>query len=372
MRIAGVLAVVAALLAVPGAAQEREGADELNPELNEQVLMLPYPGSLLGIEIEVTIFRPHGAGPFPLLVINHGKEADDVKLIARKRRYRYGVIAREFVKRGWLVAVPMRRGFGRSGGNFQVASCNLTGYGLYNGEDVRAAIDALAKRSDVDPHRIAVFGQSAGGLAAVAYSTLAHAGTKAVVNFAGGLRLTGSSVGEACWDRELVKAFGRYGETSRVPQLWVYTENDLTFPPHLSRAAYERFRASGGVAEFALLPAFKADGHRVFGDVDGLALWLPKALEFLDARGLPVTPSGASGFAALDDVDRVPAGPNCRKLYADFLAKPAPRAFAIGPQGNCGWWARNERAAQKAVEACEKRAAPCRIYAYDELVVWRP
>jgi hypothetical protein len=127
MRAAYALTLAAAVTCAGALAQEREGADKLNAALNEQLVMLPYPGSLLGLELEVTLFKPDGPGPFPLLVINHGKDGDDVKLITKKPRYPYGVVAHEFVKRGWLVAVPMRRGFGRSGGIFEVEACEKCG-----------------------------------------------------------------------------------------------------------------------------------------------------------------------------------------------------------------------------------------------------
>ncbi|HKA42079.1 MAG TPA: hypothetical protein VKF40_08825 [Burkholderiales bacterium] len=59
------------LAASPGGAQDNK-APQLRTDLNEQVVMLPVKGSY-STELETTIFRPNGEGPFPLVVINHGK-----------------------------------------------------------------------------------------------------------------------------------------------------------------------------------------------------------------------------------------------------------------------------------------------------------
>ena len=73
--------------------------------------MVPY-GSY-GIELETTVYRPPGEGPFPLVVINHGKSFGDSRFQPRSR---YPLAALEFVRRGYVVAIPMRRGFSKSGG----------------------------------------------------------------------------------------------------------------------------------------------------------------------------------------------------------------------------------------------------------------
>jgi len=79
-----------------------------------------------------------------------------------------------------------------------------------------------------------------------------------------------------------------------------------------------------------------------------------------------------SGFADFRDVSAVPS-PKARAGYQDFLSKPFPRAFAIGEDG--GWYASWNRSdsATRAVNICAERAKKnCRLYAYDDVVVWRP
>jgi hypothetical protein len=59
------LAWLFSLLAWPVCGQE------LNSELGEAVLMIPRAG-FTEPSLEVTLYRPPGEGPFPILLINHG------------------------------------------------------------------------------------------------------------------------------------------------------------------------------------------------------------------------------------------------------------------------------------------------------------
>jgi hypothetical protein len=88
-------------------------------------------------------------------------------------------------------------------------------------------------------------------------------------------------------------------------------------------------------------------------------------------------------FAKLDDVQAVPLlTPRSREGYKDWLSKPLPRAFVIGPDGsfNSTFGAYRPTSAdepldatQRALSRCEKRVGtPCKVYAIDNKVVWVP
>jgi len=88
-------------------------------------------------------------------------------------------------------------------------------------------------------------------------------------------------------------------------------------------------------------------------------------------------------FAKLDDVQAVPLlTPRSREGYRDWLSKPLPRAFVIGPDGsfNSTFGAYRPTSAdepldatQRALSRCEKRmGTPCKVYAIDNKVVWVP
>ncbi|MBI4276039.1 MAG: dienelactone hydrolase, partial [Rhizobiales bacterium] len=79
----------------------------------------------------------------------------------------------------------------------------------------------------------------------------------------------------------LVAAAGQFGATTRIPTLWIYTENDSYFSPELSRRMAEAYRRAGGPIEYHLLPVFGLDGHRLFDSNDAVAIWGPIVEDFL-------------------------------------------------------------------------------------------
>jgi len=146
-------------------------------------------------------------------------------------------------------------------------------------DDIRAAIEFAGADRRVDPRRIVVAGHSAGGWGSLIFATLYPQTGIAVVNFAGG---RGSpSPGVVCSEDVLVAAMRLYGPRMRVPSLWVYSENDMYFNPQLSMRMFEAFQQGGSAATMVRLPAFGADGHRVFPDASAMPLWTPAVEEFL-------------------------------------------------------------------------------------------
>jgi len=69
-----------------------------------------------------------------------------------------------------------------------------------------------------------------------------------------------------------------------------YTENDLYFGPATSRSWFRRFQAGGVEAEYLLQPPFGRNGHYLFGDADGVGLWLPAVERFLERHHIPFGP----------------------------------------------------------------------------------
>ena len=171
----------------------------LSTALNEQIIMLRVGEGWGSTELETTIFKPNGDGPFPLVVINHGKANGDPRF---QERARYLVAANALVERGYIVVVPMRLGFSKSGGAYINPGCNITSNGLVQAEGIREVLAVLVKRPDVDAQRIVVMGQSHGGLTTMALGTMNFPGVRGLVNFAGGLRITGGS--SYCgWEKSL-------------------------------------------------------------------------------------------------------------------------------------------------------------------------
>ncbi len=268
------VACLASVLAQPA------GAQALNPSVNEQVVMIPKKTGLFSIELETTLFKPDGDGPFPVVLINHGKSLGDPKFQAR---YRPGSAVRYFMSRGYLVVVPMRRGFSKSTGSYIGGGCNVESNGVAQAEDVKDVLDYVTAQPYVDKNQILIAGQSHGGWTTLAFGGLKYPGVKGLVNFAGGLRQDGC----AGWESTLARAAGSYGEATRIPSLWFYGDNDSYFSVSTYSAMFKRYTASGGPARLVAFGVFGNDAHAMFGSPDGLRIWQPEMTAFLTEIGLP-------------------------------------------------------------------------------------
>ena len=237
--------------------------------------------------VVVTSYKPMGNGPFPILILNHGRSGTDR---SQPARFRYTQQARFFVKLGFAVFVPTRIGYGEQGTSpdpEDSGNCNQKNYSPMAEAASSQVIAALAfarQQSYVDAKRVVVVGQSVGGYTAIATAAKNPEGLVVAINFAGG---SGGNPqtrpGEPCEAYKLEKMYADFGNTSKVPTLWIYTENDQYFAPRYSQAWHQAFVKSGGRAEFNLLPAFAADGHTLF--TAGAALWEPIVTRFLQANG---------------------------------------------------------------------------------------
>jgi dienelactone hydrolase len=347
----------------------------LDPTVNEQVVMLPVQENGQNLQFETTIFRPPGEGPFPLLLMNHGKERGSP---ANQKRDRFLALSREFVKRGYAVAVPMRRGFSQSTGEYREYGCNMKDNGQEQADDIVAALDALVKQPWVDRGRIVVAGQSYGGLATIAFGTRHYPGVRGLLNFAGGLRIDG---GNCDWRGALVAAFGNYGGSTPLPSLWFYGENDSYFDQPLAQQLLQAYQAAGGASQLIAYGPFKSDSHGMVGSRDGVNIWLAEVERFLKGVGMPTevtvaiaeTPRPpATGFATVDNVSAVPfISDKGRSGYRDYLAKSTPRAFAISGSGAWSWAEEGDDPASRALASCQKNSKlPCQLYSIDNDVVW--
>ena len=249
--------------------------------LDETVLRVPVVKGLERAHIDVTVFRPRGAGPFPIVVLSHGSP----RSAAERRswgRMRFPAQSEAFVAMGYAVVVPTRRGYGGSEGDWAegYGTCAEPDYfsaGLESARDIRAAVDAVRREPWADAKHVVLVGQSAGGFASVAASSLPFEGLVGVVNFAGG---RGSQrPGEVCGESRLVEAMSRYGSRSRIPSVFIYSSNDRYFGPSLARRMHEAFVKAGGRAEFVEAPESGLDGHGYFSrNVDD---WTPRVASFL-------------------------------------------------------------------------------------------
>lgn len=103
------------------------------------------------------------------------------------------------------------------------------------------------------------------------------------------------------------------------------------------------------------------------------SLDIVKSEDQVDVRALLPNPPKASGFAAIEDLGKVPLRSDSgRREYESFLAAPLPRAMALSVDGlDWAWNAGEFDAASLALQRCEQRSGrPCKLYAVDNDVVW--
>ena len=318
--------------------------------------------------LEAFLIRPAATKRYPLALLSHGspRSFDDR---ATMSAHRYYGIALEYARRGFAALIVMRRGYGTSPGGRvdSVGGCAKAAYlpaAAVAVADLRAAIDAMARRPDVTTTGMIAAGHSAGGLATIALTAQAPPGLVAAINFAGG---RGSRDDDDVCNRDgLVQAFTAFGRTSRVPTLWVYASNDSYFGPDLARRLHDVFRASGGNATFVAAPAYGDDGHYLYS-VAGRPQWTPYVDAFLRERALV-----GRDVLGLPDPLPPPRQLNdaARAEFARYLASTLPhKAFAVSPNGGYGWRAGRvtaDDARRDSLAACMKWSAICTLYAIDD------
>lgn len=263
----------------------------------EEVVHAPRRGTPAGLVIHVC--RPRVEGPAPLAVINHGRDGGSSDEDARDKRAKLktwscgGRLSSHFWARGYVLAFPVRRGYGETGGadHERGGGCDHPdhfGTAKAAADDIEAAIAHLKTLPYVAREGTIVLGVSVGGLATVALAARQLPGISAYINFSGGLRYAKYATPQVhCAPHKLVEAFGTFGRTSRSPTLWLYANNDTFFGPDLVRQMHQAFLKSGGIAELKMLHDFKTgtthEGHHLFGSGDWT--WTPIVFRWLATLG---------------------------------------------------------------------------------------
>jgi dienelactone hydrolase len=256
----------------------------------QEGVRIPAPG---GYMVAATILRPEGPGPFGAVILNHGVPVSD-KERAGASSSDLLASAAVFAQRGYVVVLPLRRGFGATGGEFAeyTGSCSHPDYlggEQAAAEDVMAAYEYARALPYVDPHRMILAGHSAGGMVALFTAGVRQPeGLVAVLAFAAGRGGNPAlHPGVPCAAEPLARVLDMVGRSIKAPALFHYAENDQYFNPDTTRFWFKRFTAGGARAEYVLQPSFGDDGHYVFGDRAGIRYWVPAVESFLARYGVP-------------------------------------------------------------------------------------
>jgi dienelactone hydrolase len=376
------LAIIALFVFFAGQAVAQDGALSLiatgsaGPKLIQEEVRIPVPGN--GYSVAATILRPEGPGPFGAVVLNHGVPGS-----ARERRKEsaaadFNASAPVFARRGYVVVMPLRRGFGATGGEFaeDAGPCRNPDYMRAEAaaaQDVMAAYEYARSLSYVDGKRMILAGQSAGGIVSMfAAGTRKPQGLVAVLAFAAGRGGNPTlRPGLPCAVEPVAKVLDTIGAQVKVPVLLHYAQNDKYFGPATTRLWYERFTAAGAQAEYVMQPAFGKDGHYLFGDIVGVRYWLPAVEGFLAKHGVPFERLQAPAKPLLAKLP-MEQSDSCESLYRAFLEAPEPRAYAVSGDGRCGFAGNTPDATDVALSECRSvSGAACALYAVDSEVVWK-
>jgi len=228
------------------------------------------------VRLEVVIFRPSGAGPFPLAVINHGSTGG-VNPRPFTETWFSTDLADFLTDRGWIVAFPQRRGRGKSDGLYDEGFADNRARGYTSDidmtlrgadralNDIDAAITALRRRQDVAPKPVLLGGVSRGGVLSIVYAGLHPEQVAGVINFVGGWLGEGSPTASTV-NHQLFERGASYGR----PTIWLYGQHDTFYSIAHSRDNFAAFEKAGGQGKFLEFDVPVGQGHFVMGRPD---LW---------------------------------------------------------------------------------------------------
>lgn len=230
------------------------------------------------LKIEAYVYRPEGAGPFPVVIYNHGSRAEHDR---EERPFAY--VGEMLTRSGYVLIVPERRGYGKSDGpTFGEAVGEDRGPRFVarveeETDDVLAAVEFAKALPYADKTRMGVMGWSYGGIISV-FAASRSSAFRAVVDQAGAALTWKHS---PAMQRALKDAAGKI----HVPLLGMVAENDAT--TESVKAVVREAEKHGAVAKLIVYPAFTpresqgiAPGHMIFGK-EGWRIWEEDVKEFL-------------------------------------------------------------------------------------------
>jgi dienelactone hydrolase len=292
------------------------------------------PGGLTG-----WLVLPNLPGKHPLVLLSPYVPHDSRSSI---REMGPGSMQREalwFARRGWAVAIVMRRGMGGNGGELmdKPESCSK---GLFERQeahgtpDLLAAYKFLSEQPEVDASRTIAVGSFEGGMMSIWLAKNSPPGLKAVLNMRGGWENDpGWLGGTKCIRDAIVPAFSELGTKAHIPMLWIYPKNDHFFGTTAATAAQKAFNDAGGHAQLEIIA--KSSENDTYPFREDPAEWGPLVEKFLQQLDLPATeliPAATPDF-------KFPAGfpEDAKEPFLRFLELGDSKAFAISPSGAWGY-----------------------------------
>lgn len=213
------------------------------------------------VQLEATVYKPDGAGPFPIVIFNHGSSGGPIPATYTEKAAAFGTY---LVSKGIVLIVPMRRGRGQSEGinREEPSACNVESarQGIhYASEAVAAVYDYLRRQPWASMNNIVLAGHSRGGMLASMYAANHPGSAVGVINFSGGWK------SDNCGGEDLnAILFSEAGAGAKVPNLFLYAHGDGFYSDESVRKYAEAFEHAGGNVRFMLYAVDQIDGHLLF------------------------------------------------------------------------------------------------------------
>lgn len=248
-------------------------------------------------EVVAELYKPAGAGPFPLVIFSHGRAGSSVGR-ARLRDPVAVAHGNYWLRRGVAVVAPERPGYGETGGadvedsgaHWRGAQCfgnpDYTRTAEHARRTVLATYEWALQQPWVRKDRILLEGQSVGGMTTIATAALNLPGVVGAVNFSGGAGGNPhSSPGRSCMPDHLTETYRQFGRQARVPSLWLYAQNDQYWGPQMPGIWFQAYQAGGSDAELVTTgPVQGYDGHQLL--LHGGPMWRTPLDAFVKRVGL--------------------------------------------------------------------------------------
>lgn len=305
-------------------------------DLTEAPVSFPVTIGANTVRLEgLVVKRSDAQGRLPIALFTNGGAAT-ATAGAAVTSATYAHNARDMARRGWLAVVMIRRGFGGSEGPRPTpVTCEPASFDAWANnaaDDLQATIGDISQRPDADAGRVIVIGSEIAGVAAVALSARNPRGLLGVVSVSGGLQ----SEANCPMNDVLVDAYRRFGSTSRVPNLWIYSRSDKTFDPDLANRLHTAFLDAGGDVKFVMFFHDGDVGTAIFGQAT--RAWYAQMDGFLRARNLPTW-----GMADVKDViDRLKITDRIEReslqgSLLQYYSAPGEKALAFSPTLQAAW-----------------------------------
>lgn len=200
-------------------------------------------------EMTGILVKPEGTGPFPAVLISHGRGGSAGSFGLQK--------AREMVSWGFVCiapdythAGPAMGGKGKGPGTKVRAPAGDPGASAENLRRAKACVDLLVKMPEVDPKRLAAYGHSMGGFVTIGLAAKEPERLKAAA-------ITGSGVSpREGFPAPAVSAVA----TVKTPFLILHGDADPVVRPDQSAAFAEALKAAGVEHERIL---YSDEGHPI-------------------------------------------------------------------------------------------------------------